>query len=58
LISYNNIARVRREVENILLLVDELDKKGVPKDLIIDAIVNGTGKDTQKDVSPNKDKQD
>jgi len=39
-ISYTNIARVRRETENILMLVDELSKRGIPKEIIVKIILN------------------
>lgn len=55
MIEYTHIARVRREVENILLLVDELDKKGIPKAIIVDIIINAHEGFNQKDERPTKD---
>lgn len=49
MIKYDNIARVRREVENILMLVYELEDKGIPKDVIINAIINEPKEHTKKD---------
>ena len=40
MICYQHIKKVRYEVERILLMVDELEKKGIPKDLIVNVILN------------------
>jgi len=56
MISYHNIARVRREVENILLLVDELENKGIPKAVIVDIILNVSQEPNQEDEHPSKNK--
>lgn len=56
MISYQNISRIRREVENILLLVYELEDKGIPKDVIINAIIDEPKKSDKKDECPCKDK--
>lgn len=40
MIDYRHIARVRMELENILLLIGELEKKGIEKSLIVDIILN------------------
>ncbi len=55
MITYNNIARVRREVENILLLVDELDKKGIPKYIIINTILDEPKATRKNDERPSED---
>ena len=55
MIKYDNIARVRREVENLLILVDELRDRGIPKELIIDVIIDEHKKASKKDESINKD---
>jgi hypothetical protein len=55
LIEYSNIARVRREVENLLILVDELRDRGIPKELIIDVILNEHKKPGEKDEHSDKD---
>ena len=49
MITYKNITRVRRELENILLLVDELEEKGIPKEVIINTIINEPKKSSQED---------
>lgn len=50
MIDYRVLARIRREVENILLLVDELEAKGIPKAIIVDIIINESEKvDSQND---------
>jgi hypothetical protein len=54
LIKYDNIARVRREVENILILVDELDKRGIPKEIIINAILDESKKPYNKNEHTGK----
>ena len=56
MIKYDNIARVRREVENLLLLVDELRDRGIPKELIVDVIIDEHRKVGKKDEYSNKDK--
>jgi hypothetical protein len=56
LIEYTNIARVRREVENLLILVDELRDRGIPKDLIVNVIINEHQKSSEKNEHSNKDK--
>jgi hypothetical protein len=56
LITYENIARVRREVENILLLVDELEDRGIPKGVIVNIILNESEKPSNKDECSSKDK--
>ena len=56
MIKYDNIARVRREVENLLLLVDELRDRGIPKELIVDVIIDEHRKTSKKDEYSNKDK--
>ena len=55
MISYQNIARVRRELENILLLIDELEAKGIPKGIIIDIIINEPEETTSEDDRPAED---
>jgi hypothetical protein len=57
LIDYKNLARVRREAENLLILVDELDKRGVPKEIIVNMIVNESEKPVKKNEYPKQDKQ-
>jgi len=49
MIDYHNIARVRREVENILLIVDELENKGIPKAIIVDIILNVSQEPNKED---------
>ena len=49
MIDYRNITRIRIEVENLLLLVDELEKKGIPKDLIVNVILNEHEKPNNED---------
>jgi len=56
LINYQNIARIRREVENILLLIDELEAKGLPKGIIIDIILNESQKPNKENECTGKDK--
>ena len=55
MIHYANIARVRREMENILLLMDELEKKGLSKEVIVNIILNESKYTTSKDERPCKD---
>ena len=55
MITYQNIARIRREVENLLLLVDELEKKGIPKYIIINTILNEPQKPSKNDECSCKD---
>ncbi len=40
MIEYQGMARVRRELENIIVLIDELEKKGVPRKTIVKLIQN------------------
>jgi hypothetical protein len=56
LIKYDNIARVRREVENLLLLVDELRDRGIPKELIVNVIIDEHRKVSKKNEYSNKNK--
>ncbi len=56
MITYQNIARIRREVENILLLVDELEKKGIPKYIIINSILDESKKPDKNDECTCKNK--
>ena len=56
MITYDNIARVRREVENLLILVDELRDRGIPKELIVNVILNEHTKASKTDERSNKDK--
>jgi hypothetical protein len=56
LIKYDNIARVRREVENLLLLVDELRDRGIPKELIVNVIIDEHRKAGKENEHSNKDK--
>jgi hypothetical protein len=58
LINYDDLARVRRELENILLLVDELESKGVPKEVITNLIKNESEKLSSKNERVSKDQQD
>ena len=55
MIEYTNIARVRRELENILMLIDELEAKGLPKGIIIDIILNESGKTNSEDEHSGED---
>ncbi len=55
MIKYQNIARVRREAENILLLVEELEKKGIPKYIIINTILNEPKEPSKNDERPSED---
>jgi hypothetical protein len=58
LINYDDLARVRRELENILLLVDELESKGIPKEAITNLIKNESEKLSNKNERVSKDQQD
>ena len=55
MINYTELARVRRELENILLLIDELEEKGVPKGIIIDKIIDEPEETDNQDEHPAKD---
>ena len=55
MIKYENIARVRRETENILLLIDELEKRGIPKEVIVNIILNESKNPNKKDEYSSKD---
>lgn len=39
MIHYRSLAKARRELENMLLLINELEEKGVPKELIVDELI-------------------
>ena len=54
MIQYCELARVRRELENILVLFDELEKRGIPKEVIVKKIVDE--KTDSKDERTRKDK--
>lgn len=56
LIKYDSIARVRREVENLLILVDELSDRGIPKEVIVNTILNESAKPVKKDECTCKNK--
>ncbi len=55
MISYRNITRIRIELENVLLLIGELESKGIPKDLIISIIKNEHKKPVKEDERTGKD---
>ena len=55
MISYRNITRIRIELENVLLLIGELEKKGIPKSLIVDIILNEHKKPDSEDECTGKD---
>jgi hypothetical protein len=55
MITYQNIARIRREVENLLLLVDELEKKGIPKYIIINTILDEPKVTSKNNERPSED---
>ena len=59
LIRYRGLARVRRELENILVLIDELQERGVSRDQINRIIENITEdeKADSKDECPGKEQQ-
>ena len=56
MIEYTNIVRVRREVENILLLMEELENRGLCKEAIVNIILNESTKSSKKDECPCKNK--
>ena len=53
---YKDLAHVRRELENVLLLVDELYERGIPRTEVL-RMIDGTrknlksGKDIRKDAT-------
>ena len=57
MIVYKNISKVRRELENMLLLVDELEERGIPRYIIIDAVKNEFGHFSKTYEYPGKDQQ-
>ena len=40
MITYDRLARVRRELENVLILMDELELKGIERKDIVNIITN------------------
>ena len=50
MIIYHNLVRVRRELENIFLLMNELEDKGVPKDIIVDKIIHECKNDSSENA--------
>jgi hypothetical protein len=40
LITFDRLARVRRELENVLILIDELELKGIERKDIVKLITN------------------
>lgn len=54
MIKYTELARVRRELENILLLIDELDQRGIPKDVIVDKIIDEKPSSKNESLRENK----
>ncbi len=57
MIGYKVLAKVRRELDNILILMDELEDRGLPKDEVVKIILNESRKLTKTDEHPNEDKQ-
>jgi len=49
------LSKVRRELENILILVDELEKKGVSKEVINKMIINEFDRITKEDEQDSQD---
>lgn len=55
-IKYTGLTKVRRDLENIFMLIEELESKGieVPKDLLLRSL-NGAGGFIKEDDNPGKD---
>ena len=56
MIEYKGLARARRELESILLMIEELKEIGFSKEEIR-ALINESKETTSKDASLTKDKQ-
>ena len=56
MIVYKVLSKVRRELDNIFVLMDELEKKGLPKEAIVKMILNESEKPSKKDECSSKDK--
>ena len=55
MIGYKILAKVRRELDNILILMDELETRGLPKDEIVNIILHESEKLTKTDEQSNED---
>ena len=51
------LSSIRRELENILLLVDELEDKGVLRNVVNEIIVDEFKKTTKKDEPDSEDER-
>jgi hypothetical protein len=49
------LSKVRRELENILLLVDELEKRGISREVINEMILDEFERITKEDESHSQD---
>jgi DNA-binding transcriptional MerR regulator len=55
-IEYKGLARARRELENILVIIEELKEIGFSKEEIRE-LINESKESTSKDANLTKDKQ-
>lgn len=51
------LSKVRRELENILILVDELESKGLSREVINKMIIDEFEKITKEDESDSQDQR-